>query len=311
MTQQDIDGILIIDKPQEITSMNVVRTIKKITRAKKVGHIGTLDPLATGVLPVCLGQATRFADYFVDDHKNYLAEIRLGFATDSYDSYGESTHQAEYEGLTIEDIKGAIPFFEGKISQRPPIFSALKRNGTRLYKLARAGVKIDIPPRDVEVHQITIKSWDPPFLTVEISCGKGFYVRSFAHDLGLKLASYAHLSQLRRTKAGIFRIEDAIPLEEFETENIWSENIDSPDRGLLQMKACTASPSSERKFQNGQTISIAEENLRAGHLEVRRMYSKKGDFLGLVRFNSLENNWEPEKVLAKPLASKYSMDFLE
>tara|TARA_B100000530_G_scaffold210100_1_gene134487 strand:- start:1804 stop:2724 length:921 start_codon:yes stop_codon:yes gene_type:complete len=306
MTKQDIDGILIIDKPPEFTSMNVVRAIKRITHAKKAGHVGTLDPLATGVLPICLGQATRFVDYYVDDRKNYLAEIRLGFATDTYDSQGETIHQGKYEHLSIENITKTMLSFEGVILQRPPMFSALKRDGTRLYKLARAGVEIDIPLRSVVVHTITIESWNPPFLNVEISCGKGFYVRSFAHDLGLELGSYAHLSQLRRIKSGIFNIEDTIPLDELEAGNTWNEIIDTPDRGLLQMKSFNVNTLLESKFQNGQALSFLNEPLEAAHLEVRRVYSEERCFLGLAKFDRSTNSWKPEKVLTKPLLSKYA-----
>jgi len=302
----ETDGIIVVDKSQGVTSLSVVRTIKKITQAKKVGHVGTLDPLATGVLPICIGQATRFADYYLDSGKSYLAEIRLGFATDTYDADGRMTNQAKYEHLTFEDFAKRVNLFKGEILQKPPIFSALKKDGVRLYTLAREGIDIDVPSRRVIVHDIAVKKWVPPFLTVEINCGKGFYVRSFAHDLGIQLGSYAHLSQLRRIKSGPFVIESAISIEELASEANWSMAMDSPDKGLLEMNALHLDAFGRNKFQTGQPVSMSKDNLIIEHLEMRRVYSESSCFLGLAKFDSSENVWRAVKVLNSPLFSTYA-----
>ena len=211
-----IDGILNIDKPYGITSMDVVRRVKRASGQRRVGHSGTLDPIATGVIPVCLGQATRLMEDVVGGAKSYLASIELGASTDTYDALGEVTERRDPSGVSLADIEGALPEFTGDILQVPPMYSALKRDGKRLYDLARAGVEVEREPRPVTVHGIALEGWEPPVVTLEVDCGKGFYMRSLAHDLGQALGCGGHMKTLARLRSGAFSVEDALPLEEAE-----------------------------------------------------------------------------------------------
>ena len=201
-TRVEADGAFVINKPKAITSMDVVRAVRRITRVKRVGHAGTLDPIAEGVLPVCLGQATRFMDYLVDSGKTYVGEITFGAATDTYDAEGETTATGDYASLSREQIEEHLQRFTGIVLQRPPMYSAVKHEGQRLYDLARAGVEVERPEREVVVHRLMLREWEPPRAVVEVDCGKGFYMRSLAHDLGEAVGCPAHLSALTRTRVG-------------------------------------------------------------------------------------------------------------
>ena len=198
----EITGIISISKPLEWTSMEVVRRVKRLTRQKRVGHAGTLDPQATGVLPICFGQATRIMEYLVDSLKVYKAVIRLGVSTDTYDSQGQITATNDPSHVTYEDIEREMEAFRGVFLQVPPMYSALKRDGERLYNLARAGKEVEREPREVEIYKSAITDWRPPDVEVEIECGRGMYVRSLAHDLGAALGCGAHLKELVRLRTG-------------------------------------------------------------------------------------------------------------
>ena len=180
-----VDGILLLDKPSGITSMDALRQVKRITgQRKKVGHGGTMAPLARGVLPVCFGQATRLMDHVVGGRKVYLMEITFGVTTSTYDGEGEVVKTGDPSGLTRETIEDALEPFLGNVQQTPPMYSAIKVGGQRLYKLARAGIEVEVASRPVEIHDIRIVECNLPSLTLEVECGKGAYMRSLAHDLG-------------------------------------------------------------------------------------------------------------------------------
>jgi tRNA pseudouridine55 synthase len=298
------DGILVVNKAKESTSMEVVRVAKRVTRVKRVGHAGTLDPIATGVLPICFGQATRLMEYLVDGRKIYRAEFTLGAATDTYDSYGVETHSSDWASVTREQVEAQFPAFTGVVLQQPPMYSALKHEGKRLYELARAGIEVEREAREVVVHKMTLLDWAPPKLTVEVECGRGFYMRTLAHDMGVALGCYAHLSELTRAQAGAFTLDDAIAIEEFEAvedEEAWMELLLPPDAALRSMDALTLDAAAERHLRNGQAVTLAG-SVYTKHLEARRAYAVDGRFLGIVRFNRAESQWQPEKVfnLAKP-----------
>ena len=215
-------GFLNIYKPQNITSHDVVAYLRKITKIKQIGHTGTLDPFAQGVLPVCIGKATRLIEY-LDDEKEYLAEITFGKSTDTYDLEGKATFECA-SNLSLKDVEGGLKAFEGEISQTPPIYSALKVNGKKLYEYARNGEEVKIEPRKVTIEKIELKSFDEEkqIAQVLIKCSKGTYIRSIAHDLGQNLRAGnssvgGHLSSLIRTQAGKFFVEDAIPLYDIKT----------------------------------------------------------------------------------------------
>ncbi len=305
-TRIEADGAFVINKPKAVTSMDVVRAVRRITRVKRVGHAGTLDPIAQGVLPVCLGQATRFMDYLVDSGKTYIGEITFGAATDTYDSEGEQTATGDYASLSAEQIEEQLAGFSGVVMQRPPMYSAVKHEGQRLYDLARAGVQVERPAREVVVHKATLLECVPPRAVVEVDCGKGFYMRSLAHDLGEAVGCPAHLSALTRTRVGPFSLDDALTIEQLETAEDWEGLLEPPDAALRGIPGLLVPPAGERHLRNGQPVSLPGSAPYAKHLEPRRAYAEDGRFLGLVRFNRAESSWKPEKMLAKPVLSRYA-----
>ncbi len=306
MTRPEADGILVVNKPPQLTSMDVVRTVKRVTGVKRVGHAGTLDPIAVGVLPVCLGQATRFMDYLVDGGKTYFGEITLGAATATYDAQGAVTAEAGYADVAQEDVEALLPRFTGPIRQQPPMYSAVKHKGKRLYELARSGVEVERSERDVDVYGLWLREWDPPRVALEVHCGKGFYMRSLAHDLGAALGCHGHLSALTRASVGPFSLDDAVTLEQFETEEDWERLLEPPDAALLDLDAALLPPSAERRLRNGQPVTLPSVGAYAKHLDARRAYAEDSRFLGLIRFDRPDNVWKPEKVLAKPPLSRYA-----
>ena len=303
------DGILVLDKPKHVTSMNMVRLAKQITHVKRIGHAGTLDPIATGVLPICFGQATRLMEFMVDGRKIYKAEFTLGVATDTYDAEGTQTHLGDASSITREAVEAKFNDFLGVILQKPPMYSALKHEGKRLYELARAGVEVEREAREVVVHGLQLLDWSPPKLTVQVECGRGFYMRTLAHDLGESLGCYAHLSELERTKSGAFSINDTIHAEELEQvkdEDGWRDLLLPPDAALRGVEMLSMDSAAERHLRNGQSITLPATSTYAKHLEMRRAYSNDGRFLAVVRFNRPDNSWQPERVFDLPVPTSYA-----
>lgn len=208
------DGALLIDKPAGPTSHDVVDAIRRDFRLKKVGHCGTLDPNATGLLILVLGKATRLSEKLMSDDKTYEGTMKFGVTTDSYDADGEVVATAPVPPLTLDQLNAAAATFVGDLQQTPPMVSAVKKGGVPLYKLARRGLEVPRQPRMVHVYQYQFSAYDPPLGTFRVTCTKGTYVRSLAHDLGQKLGCGAHLATLRRTVSGKFNVADAIPFEE-------------------------------------------------------------------------------------------------
>lgn len=217
-----MDGILIVNKPRGITSFDVVRHIRKLTKIKKVGHGGTLDPISEGVLPIFLGKATKAANYFLGGDKGYFGEMILGVATDTYDCDGKIVSKkpsSEIEKFTPEKIKEIFDMFKGEILQVPPMYSAKRHKGQRLYKLARAGKTVEREPKKINVYKIDLVDYfygDPSRIRFAVYCSKGTYIRSIVSDIGEKLGCGAHLSQLVRTYSHPFVISEALPLETIE-----------------------------------------------------------------------------------------------
>jgi tRNA pseudouridine55 synthase len=207
------DRILLLDKPSGLTSFAAVRTVRRLARVQRIGHSGSLDPLATGLLVLCTGAATRVASLFVELPKEYHARVRFGRATDSYDADGTTTAEAPVPALDRERVLEAMRAFEGEIDQRPPMVSALKVQGKRLYELARRGQEIERAPRKVMVYAIDLVDLGPEHLDLRVRSGRGCYVRSIAHELGERLGVPAHLEALRRAAVGDFRIERAASLD--------------------------------------------------------------------------------------------------
>lgn len=228
-------GYIVVDKPAGWTSHDVVARVRRLVGERRVGHAGTLDPAATGVLPVAVGLATRTVEYLANSTKAYRAEITFGVVTDSADGEGEILARNDASQITLNKIETELPQFRGEIAQRPPMHSAIKVEGKRLYQLARQGVEIDVRPRLVTIERLTVVEWAIPVLTVDVECSKGTYIRSLARDLGEALEVGAHLSALRRTRTGPFTLDDALTLVELEHElqvKSWTEIALPPDAVL-------------------------------------------------------------------------------
>ena len=209
-------AVLLMDKPLDWTSFDVVNYVRNRIPPKKVGHAGTLDPLATGLLILCTGKATKSISQIQELDKTYEAKIKFGASTPSYDSEAEPDKTAEWRHITPEMISDILDKkFTGQIDQVPPVYSAIKVKGERMYKLARRGEEVVLEPRKITIYDINILDVSLPDVTIRVRCGKGTYIRSLAHDLGMELGSRAHLSGLRRTETGHFNVKDAVTPEEF------------------------------------------------------------------------------------------------
>lgn len=209
--------VILMDKPPEWSSFDIVKYVRARIPPKKVGHAGTLDPLATGLLILCTGKATRTISQIQSLEKTYRAKIKFGASTPTYDSETEPDETAEWQHIREQDVRKTInEKFIGTIFQIPPAYSAIKVKGERLYKKARKGEEVELPPRQIEIHSIEIEDFSMPEMTVKVRCGKGTYIRSLAHDLGVELASRAHLTWLRRIDTGAFSVDNALIPEEFD-----------------------------------------------------------------------------------------------
>ncbi len=298
---RSVDGILNVDKPPGVTSMEVVRRIKRASRMRKVGHGGTLDPMATGTVPICLGQATRLMEHLINHTKEYRGAIELGVETDTYDAVGTVVGRADASGITPDALERAILSFTGSILQVPPMYSALKWRGKRLYDLARSGIEVEREPRRVDVLSMDILDWSPPVVTLEITCGRGFYVRSLAHDLGEILGCGGHLKSLVRLRTGPFNVSDAIPLEEAErrfADGTWQELIHPPDVVLRAMRAMVVSGEVEEMIRHGRALPPGLRIPFSKPGEESRVYGLDGGFLAILTFDAAAGRWQPDKVFA-------------
>lgn len=308
-----ISGLLNINKPKDITSHDVVARVRRLAGQRRVGHAGTLDPLASGVLLVCLGQATRLIEYLMTGRKQYRATIRFGITTDTLDAEGQIISQSDPSGLNETYLREYLPTFLGEIEQIPPLFSALKRGGQPLYKRARAGETVEIEPRRVNIYALTWVEWQPPNLTLEITCSSGTYIRSLARDLGEVVGVGAHLAGLVRTASGPWPIGEAVPLEQLEAEAGqselgWQRHLHPLDRAVMHLPRVILSEAEVVRVKQGQQVEVDVEPSAtyfaplggASHLEdhkLARAYTPQGDFLAILTL--IEANaklWQPKKV---------------
>ncbi len=255
-----MDGVLLIDKPAGITSAEVVRRIKTRVRPARVGHLGTLDPFATGLLPILIGEATKLAPFLQDGEKEYEGVIRLGVATDTLDPTGAESEAAAVPALAPEMLTEAAARFTGRIVQQPPLFSAIKREGVRFYRLARSGADVaPPPPREVEISRLVLDAPDAVSIHFVAACSTGTYMRSLARDIGLALGTVAHLAQLRRLRSGTFTLDEALPLDRALDELAGED----PSRMLIPMRRALATmPEAEadaaivRRLRNGDSRAL-------------------------------------------------------
>jgi len=279
-----------------MTSHDVVAIVRRLARQRKVGHAGTLDPLATGVLLVCLGKATRVSEVLMRSPKTYRAEALLGVSTTTDDAEGEilERHPVSVTRSTVEE---ALQAFVGNIDQVPPRYSAIKRQGKRLYQLARQGIEVDVPAREVRIHGITLQVWDPPVVCFEVRCGPGTYIRALARDLGQALGCGAHLTALRRTASGQFSAADAVSLEDLQADDgkTLSRLLHPIDVAYRHLPALHVDGETARKLTMGQAISAKE----AGESQVRA-YGPGGQFIALLSCEADPSSWRPLKVFVDP-----------
>jgi tRNA pseudouridine55 synthase len=298
----DVSGILSVDKPAGPTSFDVIRVVRKGTGVRKAGHAGTLDPAASGVLLVLLGQAVRVSEYLMELPKAYLATVRLGVATDSYDAEGAPTQVAQPVEVSGEEVGRALAGFVGEIEQMPPAFSAVKVQGQPAYRLARKGAAVALAARPARIYAIKLLAFQPPDAEIEVECGKGTYIRSLAHDLGQALGCGGHLVSLVRTRVGPFAVESAVSLVELEAAfagGEWRELVLPMDCGLTHLPAITLHIEDEKDLRHGQAVRIDEERLAAVEVEdgrLYRAYDEDGGLVGIIRFEAKAGVWRPRKV---------------
>jgi tRNA pseudouridine55 synthase len=256
-----MDGFFVIDKPVGITSHGVVSAVRRIIGQKKVGHTGTLDPFATGVLPVAVGEGTKAIPFLDESTKEYRAVMRLGEATDTQDCEGAVLKIGKWEGLTVATIEETCREFTGRLSQLPPMFSALKRNGVPLYRLARQGIEVERESREIEVFSLTPDRIEPPEVEFTVRCSRGTYVRTLAADMGEKLGCGAHLTKLRRTVSGPFSLQQAISLDRLHEafqEGTVSSLLISPYEALGHLRAVELTMAGAAKVNCGVTPTATE-----------------------------------------------------
>jgi tRNA pseudouridine55 synthase len=254
-----VNGLLVVDKAGGMTSHDVVSRVRRITGEQSIGHLGTLDPMATGVLPLLLGRYTRLAQFFSTADKTYTGSIRFGFATDTYDAEGLPVEPVTEPRLTLESVRAAALPFHGEVSQTPPAFSAKKIGGKPAYKLAREGKPVELKPKIIHIHEFTIDGLIGETAIFQMKVSAGGYVRSVAHELGQALGCGAHLSSLRRTQAGVFELKQAWTLEQLSRTGASPEQAMPHPRTLLpEMPSVSADAIVLGKLRNGAQVNLAE-----------------------------------------------------
>ncbi len=328
-----IDGILNVNKPSGQTSFKVVSLVRKLSGQRQVGHTGTLDPLATGVLPICLGQGTRVAEFLMQTTKTYLAQIELGSATDTYDATGEVTQKGDTSLVDIGKVENVLAFFRGPIQQRPPMYSAVRHQGKHLYELARAGLEVERKVRRAEIFSLELVDCQLPRITIKVECSKGTYIRSLAHDLGQTLGCGAHLRNLVRLRCGPFSIEDALSLLELEEafhKGYWQNLLFPIDVVLLHWRAAIVDKEDEQAIRNGRPLSLKlkdggkgqmSDSLKTSSLggetapttpqDRCRAYTIEGHLLAVLHYHSEKEVWQPDKVFSRYNAQKALTSALE
>jgi len=299
-----LHGFLVVDKPAGWTSHDVVARARRLLGERRIGHAGTLDPAATGVLPLAVGAATRVVEYLAEASKTYLAEVTFGVATDSHDVDGRVVAVRDAAGLSGAAVEAALPPFRGPLDQVPPMHAAVKVEGRRLYELARRGEEVERAPRRVEIHALALLDWAPPVATLLLDCSKGTYVRALARDLGAALGPGAHLSNLVRLRTGPFALCQAITLAELAEAPLpwaWPELAVHPDAVLGDWPAILLDRPAAAAWGSGGRVPAAPGHRPATHRQGAgggvRAYAAGGDWLGVGAADSTAGAWRPVKVV--------------
>lgn len=289
-----INGIINVYKEKGYTSHDVVAKLRGILKQKKIGHTGTLDPDAEGVLPVCLGKGTKLCDMLADETKTYVAGLYLGIVTDTQDMSGRVLAEKTTEGVTIEAAEHAVLSFCGEQMQIPPMYSALKVGGKKLYELARQGVEVERKPRPVTFYKIQIRKIALPRVEMEVTCSKGTYIRTLCHDIGQKLGVGGCMESLVRTRVGRFFIEDSLTLDEIAMEAGGNLScVHSVEEMFEELPKVTAQEDCEKALLNGNSF-VMKEILEMDTLV--RMYTCKGEFIGIYRYENSRKTFHVEKM---------------
>ncbi len=291
-----MQGFLIIDKPAGISSHDVVRRIRRVAGMRRVGHAGTLDPLATGLLPIAIGDATRLIEYLADREKGYSAVMRLGSETDTQDSEGVEIAAGDWHNVDAAQVERELAQFRGEIEQVPPMYSALKKDGVPLYKLARKGVEVERAVRKMVIHTLVMTRFAPPEVAFDVVCSKGTYVRTLCHDLGRKLGCFAHMVELRRFLHGRFDLSMAVSLDEVEQRgtNGLPELLLAPLTALNDMPRCIIAGEACQRLLNGVPPVKDEVLMESGQC-------RSGELVALVRDTHLlaVARFEPQRQIER------------
>jgi tRNA pseudouridine55 synthase len=292
-------GILVVDKPVGASSFDMVRRVRRSTGEKRVGHAGTLDPAASGVLILLLGQATRITEYLMDMPKTYRGTVRLGIETTTYDSEGDVLREADVSDVTEQRLRETIAGFVGEIEQVPPAHSAIKVGGERAYHRARRGEEVALKARPATIYRIDLLRFRPPDAEIEVECGRGTYIRSLAHDIGERLGCGAHLASLRRTRIGPFSVDAAADEQALATafdDGAWRELMQPMDCGLMALPAITLDIEDEKDLRHGQAVEL-ETVTPAADVEARG-YAEDGSLVGIISYDAAAAMWRPRKIFA-------------
>ena len=295
---RNVNGIILLDKAKGESSNYALQRIKRLFHAKKAGHTGSLDPLATGVLPLCLGEATKISQFLLDSDKRYMAKVKLGERTDSGDSEGVVIDVQQRIDVDYDALVQTLTKFEGEIKQLPPMYSALKHHGVPLYKLARKGISIKRKVRAVTIHKIGLMNFDNNIAEIDVTCSKGTYIRTLADDLGQELGCGAHVIELRRLQAGVFSIDQCRDSNELETikESFGLSGLDKVivpmERAVEKLPEVVLASETARDIRNGQAVSF-HELPRSGLV---RLYEKE-NFIGIGIVNA-DGEVAPKRLVA-------------
>lgn len=290
-----MNGVLNIFKPKGMSSFDAVRVVKKVAGTGKVGHTGTLDPEATGVLPICIGRATKIIYYIMDSEKVYEVTLKLGIRTTTYDLEGEVLEERDPSHLTEEEILNSINSFKGEYSQIPPMYSALKQNGVRLYELARKGIEVERKGRLVNIYNLEDIKINNPYISMKVTCSKGTYIRSLCYDIGEKLGVFATMTQLNRAKTSVFSQEKSININELTKENI-NDYILSMEEALEKYDKIVVNKKYVKLLVNG--VRVADGRFTKDKVinnKLYRVYDDENNFIGLGERN--DAGFKIEKLL--------------
>jgi tRNA pseudouridine55 synthase len=283
---QAVDGIVLLNKPEGVTSNGILQQVRRLYNAKKAGHTGALDPFATGLLPLCFGEATKISGLLLDSDKRYIATLSLGVETDSGDKDGNPLQTVTVPTLNAESIQTVLKGFEGDIMQVPPMYSALKHQGIPLYEYARKGVEVERVPRPVTIHELTLIDFHPTEITFEVFCSKGTYVRTLGEEIAKALDTLGHLTALHRTQTGSLRGDDMATVAEIEQD--LTGHLQPLDLPLQHLEAMHLNESDTQRIQHGGKLAVSKPTT-----DLVRFYDPQKRFIGV-------GEWQTEKNLLKP-----------